>query len=145
MCRLPAPTPPRAGAGAGAGAGAAEAQFSRPLLIRAPEQTSATAPVRLTTGTKLLASHREVSRNQAVILSCDGREDGTRLLSETQAAALLRPHLGGGAMDQPPLEAVLTGRNGPGCVRTVANRASAALTGAVRTGLHTERHRATVE
>ena len=36
---------------------------------------------------------------------------------------------------QPPLEAVLTGRNGSGRARTVANRAKAALTGAVRTGL----------
>ena len=33
-------------------------------------------------------------------------------------------------------EAILTGPNGPGRVRTVANRAGAALTGAVRTGLH---------
>ena len=33
------------------------------------------------------------------------------------------------------LEAVLTGRNGPGHARTVTNRAETALTGAVRTGL----------
>ena len=33
------------------------------------------------------------------------------------------------------LEAVLTGRNGPGRARTVANRVGTALTGAVRTGL----------
>ena len=38
------------------------------------------------------------------------------------------------AFRQPPLEAVLTGRNGPGRARTVANRAGTALTGAVRTG-----------
>ena len=37
-----------------------------------------------------------------------------------------------------PLEAVLTGRNGPGRARTVANRAGTALTGAVRTGHHTD-------
>ena len=35
---------------------------------------------------------------------------------------------------QVPLEAVLTGRKGPGRARTVASRAGAALTGAVRTG-----------
>ena len=34
------------------------------------------------------------------------------------------------------LEVVTTGRNGPGRARTVANRAGAALTGAVRTGLY---------
>ena len=31
----------------------------------------------------------------------------------------------------------MTGRNGSGCARTVANRAEIALTGAVRTGLYT--------
>ena len=36
------------------------------------------------------------------------------------------------------LEAVLTGRNGPGRARTVANRAGTALTGAVRTGPQSE-------
>ena len=36
---------------------------------------------------------------------------------------------------QAPLEAVLTGRNGPGRTRTLANRAETALTGVVRTGL----------
>ena len=40
------------------------------------------------------------------------------------------PPAGGGAA----LGAVLTGRNGPGRARTVANRAGTALTGAVRTG-----------
>ena len=35
---------------------------------------------------------------------------------------------------QPALRAVLTGQNGPGRARTVANRAGTALTGAVRTG-----------
>ena len=34
-----------------------------------------------------------------------------------------------------PLEAVLTGSNGPGRARTVANRAGTALMGVVRTGL----------
>ena len=38
---------------------------------------------------------------------------------------------------QPPLEAFLTKRNGPGRARTVANRAGTALMGAVRTGSHT--------
>ena len=32
-----------------------------------------------------------------------------------------------------PLEAVLTGRNGPGCARTIANRDGTSLTGAART------------
>ena len=40
---------------------------------------------------------------------------------------------------QAPLEAVLTGRNGLGRVRTIANRAETALTGAVRTGLNPSR------
>ena len=39
-------------------------------------------------------------------------------------------------MEAVPLETVLTGRNGPGRARTVANRAGIELTGAVRTGLH---------
>ena len=41
---------------------------------------------------------------------------------------------------QAPLEAVLTGRNGPGCARMAPNRAGTALTGAVRTGLDMCRH-----
>ena len=40
---------------------------------------------------------------------------------------------------QAPLEAVLTGRNGPGHARTVANRAGTAPTDAVRTGLQSRR------
>ena len=41
------------------------------------------------------------------------------------------------------LEAVLTGRNGPGRARTVTNRAGTALTGAVRTGRDTRRRHQT--
>ena len=45
-----------------------------------------------------------------------------------------------GACWPAPLQAVLTGLNGPGRVQTVANKAGAALTGAVKTGLNTPGH-----
>ena len=64
------------------------------------------------------------------------------LLSSPHPSALFRPCLrpservpARSVPSKPPpaaLEAVLTGRNGPGRARTVANRAGTALTGAVR-------------
>ena len=43
-----------------------------------------------------------------------------------------------------PPEAVLTGRNGPGRARTIANRVGTALTGAVRTGRQSSSHQCPV-
>ena len=61
--------------------------------------------------------------------------------SSPHPSALHRPCLRPSERPAPPLEAGLTGRNGPGRARAVANRTGSALTGAVRTGRYAARQR----